>query len=653
MPKITGPIQRVRPAQAQKRPIMTQVRAAKFQLPRTATRAAISSTGQSPGRAPAITVAPPPSATSTASCTCGVCTGLQCLDRTRFFAGQLLTDADLTNEQNYMLAKNRLHNRYLNGWGVVCGLQVTCSECAGWVNVGPGYAIDPCGNDIIVCAAQGFNVIQAIQACCTPPPSAGNCSPLRYSPPPTCTSSVQKWCITVQYQEQATQMVTPLQQTSSSSSCGCGGSSSGCGCGCSGSSSQSNGCGCGCLSMSSSSCSTTTSSTTAGCEPTRIVEGFQFGICALPTDTSDVQPGTFFYQIEQCITNLLTLGKQYPVLVNNPSQTPAQNAQQWAQQVTNYLVNVQQYFVQTPMLTSCKALNALNNIVVPDPAQDSNIADYQAVENDVLAVLIVAGQDCLCVAALPQCPPNPCDNRVPIACVSVQNGVIQSVCHFECRQQLITFTSLQYWFQPLFAALWALVSTAIENFCCGGAQRDPGRLVPLKTAFNSANFSTAGFTNAAMVNRTMNTYLAQKMGATLVNTVNPNLNSVDLRPFIGQSVDTLQQSIDSQFNKARANTANAVNEAVRTQLDIQYVDDDPSWDLAATAAGASFAPSAVSAGQPLTVYVMGKSIVGIEVTDPTRALQLQINSLSTTVANLQSQLNNAQTQAAAKPTKPK
>jgi hypothetical protein len=84
-------------------------------------------------------------------------------------------------------------------------------------------------------------------------------------------------------------------------------------------------------------------------------------------------------------------------------------------------------------------------------------------------------------------------------------------------------------------------------------------------------------------------------------------------------------------------------------LDIQYVDNDPSWDLAATSAGSDFAPAAVSANQPLTVYVKGKSIVGIEATDPTRALQIQVQNLTTSVANLQSQLSNVQAQAAAKP----
>jgi hypothetical protein len=622
--------------------VMTQVRPAKFQLPRTAARAAMSSPGLSAGRAPVGAVAPPPPATSTASCSCGACTGLQCLDRTRFFAGQLLTDVDLTNEQDYVLAKNRLHNRYLHGWGVVCGLPVLCSECDGYVTINPGYAIDPCGNDIIVCAAQSFNVLQAIQACCTPPPSATNCQPLRYSPPPSCTTSIQKWCITVQYQEQATQMVTPLQQTSSSSS------SSACACGCSGSGTKSsNGCGCGCggSSMTSSSSSATTSSSTAGCEPTRIVEGFQFGICSLPTETTGAQPGTLIYQLEQCATDIIQLAAQAPPLPdpNNPNQT----TQQMYQAVSNYLYTVQQYFAQNPMLTNCKALNALNAIVVPPPTGNVTISDYQAVEGEILLIIVVAVSDCACVALLPQCPPNPCDNRVPLACVSVQNGAIQSICHFECRQQLIGATALHYWFEPLFAAIWSIVSARIETICCGGSKDIRGYL-NAQTAFNSENFTMSGFTNAASVNRTINSYVAQKMGASFVNTVNPNLNAVDMRPFIGQPVETLQQSLDTQFNNARA-TAAGVNETERTQLDIQYVDNDPSWDLAATSAGSSFAPAAVSAGQPLTVYVKGKSIVGIEVTDPTRALQLQVQNLTTTVANLQSQLNNAQAQTQAQP----
>jgi hypothetical protein len=90
-------------------------------------------------------------------CGCPVCQGLRCMERPRYFAGQLLTETELNSEQEYVRAKQRLHNRYLHGSGVVCGLQVVCSDCDGWVTIKEGYAIDPCGNDVIVCADHDFN----------------------------------------------------------------------------------------------------------------------------------------------------------------------------------------------------------------------------------------------------------------------------------------------------------------------------------------------------------------------------------------------------------------------------------------------------------------------------------------------------------------
>src|SRR6266542_5411055 len=47
------------------------------------------------------------------------CDGLECLCRPRFFAGQLLTDEDLRRLDHYVVAKDRLHNRYLHGPGSV------------------------------------------------------------------------------------------------------------------------------------------------------------------------------------------------------------------------------------------------------------------------------------------------------------------------------------------------------------------------------------------------------------------------------------------------------------------------------------------------------------------------------------------------------
>ena len=60
---------------------------------------------------------------------CPSCGGLKCYCRPRFFPGQLLTDRELNGLEQYVVDKNRLHNRYLHGWGVACGLEVTCDNC--------------------------------------------------------------------------------------------------------------------------------------------------------------------------------------------------------------------------------------------------------------------------------------------------------------------------------------------------------------------------------------------------------------------------------------------------------------------------------------------------------------------------------------------
>jgi hypothetical protein len=60
---------------------------------------------------------------------------------------------------NYVIAKNRLHNRHLFGEGVVCGLDVTCHPCGGGsVIVHPGHALDCCGNDIVLSCPQTLDI---------------------------------------------------------------------------------------------------------------------------------------------------------------------------------------------------------------------------------------------------------------------------------------------------------------------------------------------------------------------------------------------------------------------------------------------------------------------------------------------------------------
>ena len=79
-----------------------------------------------------------------------VCCNLDSLIQPNFFCGQLLTDQDLTTLLRWSQDKFRL-NRYRHGWGVSCGLAVRCDPArSDRVIVTPGYAIDCCGDDLIV-----------------------------------------------------------------------------------------------------------------------------------------------------------------------------------------------------------------------------------------------------------------------------------------------------------------------------------------------------------------------------------------------------------------------------------------------------------------------------------------------------------------------
>ena len=138
--------------------------------------------------------------TKSGGCTCSQkcscesqCCDLDCLVRPRFFCGQTLTDTDLSATIEWARSRFALA-RYRHGWGVVCGLDVTCHDPRGrgeccpdpkmgptvWVN--PGYAIDCCGNDLVVCEPMAVS----LSDCCRPAddPCSQAWQPV---PPPTKT----------------------------------------------------------------------------------------------------------------------------------------------------------------------------------------------------------------------------------------------------------------------------------------------------------------------------------------------------------------------------------------------------------------------------------------------------------------------------------
>ena len=101
------------------------------------------------------------------------------LERVRYFPRQLLTADDMRVEQEYFREKARRHNRYLHGWGVVCGCAVEAvPEAKTWtVRVCPGYVMGPQGDDILIDASRDVDLkLGATPEPCTvrwPCPPAG------------------------------------------------------------------------------------------------------------------------------------------------------------------------------------------------------------------------------------------------------------------------------------------------------------------------------------------------------------------------------------------------------------------------------------------------------------------------------------------------
>ena len=79
-------------------------------------------------------------------------TGAKQLERARYYSRQLMTADDMTVDQEYFQEKLRRHNRFLHGWGIVCGLDIIVDPKLGGLNllINPGYALSPQGDEIYV-----------------------------------------------------------------------------------------------------------------------------------------------------------------------------------------------------------------------------------------------------------------------------------------------------------------------------------------------------------------------------------------------------------------------------------------------------------------------------------------------------------------------
>ena len=408
---------------------------------------------------------------------CPACGGLECLCRPRFFAGQLLTEEDLNRLDHYIVAKQKLHNRYLHGWGVVCGLDVVCDVCGkGSVIVRSGYALAPCGEDVIVCKDSRVPVCELIDACreVTDPDCLA----------PTidrgCDDPVQQWILAICYDETPSRGVAPLK-SSCGCGCGCGGGCNGGGGGRNGHSHDSGGCGCGggagggkkstgttvggcgCGGSAKSTVATASASRGASvmqCENTVVCEGYRFRVYKAPR-VRDKQPaiGAMPKAFTDCLTEF---GDAMPTFA--PATDDEQELHDWCCDMHDAWAD---WFLAHPPY-SCELPTRI--AAIPCPAvgdQDFDAMIAQARSQFLLAALEIM-ISCFCSAIMPPCPDTLTDDCVPLAVITVgmDGGCrVRSICNWTTyRKYVTTFPSLQYWLSVL--PYGRLLREAIEGLCC-------------------------------------------------------------------------------------------------------------------------------------------------------------------------------------------
>jgi hypothetical protein len=149
------------------------------------------------------------------------CCRLMSFERPNYFAGHLLTDADLLLEQRYVREKRKLYHRSIHGSGVVSGLRLTCDpNRAGGILVGRGYAIDNCGNDLVLPERQPLDVVSVLmqKKLIVTEPTPDPCSPKHAESE---YNLRQCFYITICYTEDQVDFATPLVATCQTTSSEC------------------------------------------------------------------------------------------------------------------------------------------------------------------------------------------------------------------------------------------------------------------------------------------------------------------------------------------------------------------------------------------------------------------------------------------------
>lgn len=408
---------------------------------------------------------------------CPDCGAVECLCRPRFFAGQLLSEQDLNRLDQYIKNKNRLHVRNLNGWGVVNGLQVLCDAC-GDVKVTEGYAVDPCGDDIVVCQETRVNICDLIRKCKQQQKSP-QCDPvIRPGTTTHCDDLEEVWVLAINYQEYASRGVTALRGSACQTG-QCGESSKG-NCSCGGQCGGGSSCSCGTKSKTMAAgtrgaTAKTQRNAPPACEPTVICEGFSFEVYKKPQENPDRQDdrfvkidSDFWDRVNCCAKALFATVPPMPETTSTIGGQSTYSPSQASAWCCLWKKNLLDYFLSHPN-TSCEAIDFIRAINCPPSNNtDGYGQEFTIAYLSLLAAMLEGLKVCICLALLPPTPEPSCDTRVPLATVRIRSRdcKILSVCNWTTeRKIMVTWPAVGHWLGIL--SVGQLLHRLIDRVCCG------------------------------------------------------------------------------------------------------------------------------------------------------------------------------------------
>ena len=426
---------------------------------------------------------------------CPDCGALECLCRPRFFAGQLLSEQDLNRLDRYIKQKNRLHTHNLHGWGVVNGLVVLCDPCD-QIKVTKGYAVDPCGDDIVVCEDTAVDICKLIRQCKEKERQDLQCQPFQRPAGSNCDDLEEEWVLAIRYCEWPSRGVSALRNI------GVSGNTAGYG-----------SCGCGTTQR------TQPRGAPTECEPTLTCEGYVFEVYRKPPEKDPGSDDNQLWQLGGPLADRFnacyrTLLDTIPTTPGDGSDSPENilaNRDAWQLWCCQFRENLIRYY-RNHDSTNCQLLQTLACIICPDPDTtdgDTFVLQVQAVISEYVAILAEGLIDCVCLTLLPPAPQATQDVRVPLATVKikVRDCKIVSVCNWTMERKFMsTWPTMCYWWSLFPIGRW--LHQMLEQACCReyaspdcnrqiGDQPDTG-VVGMVDTSNSDVAASGNFNGVAM-----------------------------------------------------------------------------------------------------------------------------------------------------------